>query len=323
MLVTNEEGLSFLLSEMKATSVSNPAIRKAELMVRCRGCEDYAKSKGHISLFITLTCPSKYHRAYSTSGDPTKNWNGSSARDAQEYLKTTFSRIRSELNRQGIRPYGFRVAEPHHDGTPHWHLLLFIKGSDEQSLKDIFTHYAFEEEGDEEGADKHRITIVKIDPNKGSATGYIAKYISKNIDGEDIDIGVYGENPSEAAGRIETWASIWGIRQFQQIGGAGVSIWRELRRLTPLEDPESLIELGRKAADDSKWDEYMKLMGGHDCARKDRPIKLVYKESVDISTGVLKENQYGEIKAQSIYGLEHDNVRINTRPHTWEISRAS
>jgi len=323
MLVTNEEGLSFLLAEMKAKSVSNPANRKAELMVRCRGFEEYAKTKEHISLFITLTCPSKYHRAYSTSGDPTKNWNGSTARDAQEYLKTTFSRIRSELDRQGIRPYGFRVAEPHHDGTPHWHLLLFIKGSDEQSLKDVFTYYAFEEDGEEEGADKHRITIVKMDPAKGGATAYIAKYISKNIDGENLDIGIYGENPTIAARRIETWASVWGIRQFQQIGGAGVSIWRELRRLDPLDDSESLIELARKAADESKWDEYLKTMGGDDCARKDRPIKLIYEESVDISTGVLKENQYGEIKVQSIYGLEHGNVRINTRPHTWEISRAS
>jgi hypothetical protein len=323
MLAINEEGQSFLLSELKATSVSNPRIRKDELMVRCRGFEDFAKAKKHTCIFITLTCPSKYHRAYSTSGDPTKNWDGSTPIDAQNYLKITFSRIRAELDRQGIRPYGFRVAEPHHDGTPHWHLLLFIKEDAEESLKEIFTHYAFEEDGNEEGADKHRITIVKIDPNKGSATGYIAKYISKNIDGENIDVGIYGENPTIAAKRIETWASVWGIRQFQQIGGAGVSIWRELRRMNPLDDPESIIELARKAADDSKWDDYLKTMGGDDCARKDRPIKLVYKDSVDVSSGVLKENQYGEIKAQSVYGIEHGSIRINTRPHTWEISRAS
>lgn len=93
--------------------------------------------------------------------------------------------------------------------------------------------YCFEEDGDEKGALKHRFEIVEIDPNKGSATGYIAKYISKNIDGKDLDEGVYGENPIVAAQRVETWASIWAIRQFQQIDGAQVSIWRELRPLDP------------------------------------------------------------------------------------------
>ena len=76
--------------------------------------------------------------------------------------------------------------EPHHDGTPHWHLLLFVEPENKTKLLDIMKRYCFEEDADEKGAVDHRFEVVKINPNKGSATGYIAKYISKNIDGKDL-----------------------------------------------------------------------------------------------------------------------------------------
>nr|WP_051682461.1 replication endonuclease [Hydrogenovibrio marinus] len=112
--------------------------------------------------------------------------------EAQNYLNNIWQRIRAKLDREGIRIYGFRVAEPNHDGTPHWHLLIFVNVNESKALVEIFHHYALLEDPEEKGAKEHRLTVTKIDPTKGSATGYIAKYISKNIDGSDLEEGFYG-----------------------------------------------------------------------------------------------------------------------------------
>tara|TARA_Y100000588_G_scaffold78262_1_gene81785 strand:+ start:2609 stop:2884 length:276 start_codon:yes stop_codon:yes gene_type:complete len=79
--------------------------------------------------------------------------------------------------------WGFRVIEPHHDGTPHWHLLLFIGPSQANELVNTLQNYVLQEDGNERGADTRRLKIEEIDRSKSSAATYIANYISKNIDG--------------------------------------------------------------------------------------------------------------------------------------------
>lgn len=321
MLAENEEGDVFLLSELQESSVSNPYVKKSELMVRCRGFENLAQSLGHAGVFITITCPSRYHKAYKNGATNPKH-DGSSPNVAQTYLQGVWARIRASLDRQDIRVYGFRVVEPHHDGTPHWHLLFFVEPESIEALNSTFLRYCLEEDADEKGAMENRVKFINIDPNKGSATGYIAKYVAKNINGEDLESGIYGENPVIAAERVTAWASVWGIRQFQQIGGAPVSPWRELRRLEQSTELESLLEQARLAADKSDWEGYQEAMGGVDCPKADRPISIVYWNEVDTDTGEMQCNQYGELKAPSIYGLKFNDEIINTRPHLWKIYRA-
>lgn len=322
ILAENEEGDIFLLSELQESSVSNPYVKKSELMVRCRGFENLAQSLGHKGVFITITCPSKYHRAFGKSGDANPRWNGANPIDAQEYLQKIWARIRASLDRQDIRAYGFRVAEPHHDGTPHWHMLFFVEPENIEALNSTLLRYCLEEDSNEKGALENRFKFINIDPNKGSATGYIAKYIAKNINGEDLVTGIYGENPLIAAERVTAWASVWGIRQFQQIGGAPVSPWRELRRMEQPDERDSVLEQARLAADNSDWEGYQTAMGGIDCPKADKPISIVYWNEVDVETGEMKSNQYGELKAPSIYGVKFNGKTINTRPHLWKIYRA-
>ncbi|EPE2682039.1 replication endonuclease [Vibrio alginolyticus] len=240
------------LSEMVLKSVSNPAIRRHELMVRCRGCEDIGNELGLQGLFLTLTTPSKYHNSYKKGGF-IDHWNGASPREAQAYLNNAWQRIRAKLGREEIRWFGVRVAEPHHDGTPHWHLLIWVKPEEVAQVRDIFISYATKEDRAELHPQyekekqkpfrkcayvgpmdyRPRCDFGYIDPEKGTATGYIAKYISKNIDGFAMDDEVSdetGKSVKDMAKNVSAWKSRWAIRQFQFFGGAPVTTYRELRR---------------------------------------------------------------------------------------------
>ncbi|EGQ8300093.1 replication endonuclease [Vibrio parahaemolyticus] len=237
-LLDEETGEEADLWDMVKKSVANPAIRRHELMVRCRGCEDIGNELGLQGLFLTLTTPAKYHNSYKKGGF-IGHWNGASPRDAQTYLNNVWQRIRAKLGRKEIRWFGVRVAEPHHDGTPHWHLLIWVKPEDKELVTEIFVDYATKEDKhelfDKQGKFDHsaRCDVGEIDPEKGTATGYIAKYISKNIDGFAMDDEVSdetGKSVKDMAKNVSAWKSRWNIRQFQFFGGAPVTTYRELRR---------------------------------------------------------------------------------------------
>lgn len=70
--------------------------------------------------------------------------------------------------------------------------------------------YACKEDSGELTSDKARFHAEAIDPEKGSATGYVAKYISKNIDGYALDSETddeSGQDLKETASAVSAWAA--------------------------------------------------------------------------------------------------------------------
>ena len=300
-LVEVGSGEIISVEEASHGSTSNLENRRAELMTRIRGCEELAEERRLIPMFLTLTCPSKYH--VFAKGRKNPKYNGSTPKQAQQHLTGNWDRIRAKLNRRGIDLFGLRIVEPHHEGCPHWHLLLFVEPSQRIEMLEIIVGYALEEDGDERGAQQRRVEIVQLD-EAGKAAGYVAKYVAKNIDGFKVgeDHESDGQSSMDTAQRVRARASTWGIRQFQFLGDASVTVYRELRRIA--NDPHQAASLTGEtqtamvAADEGDWAAYSKENGGPCCPNNARPIHPYYSEIKPV-TGIQRAGYMGRCYRQS------------------------
>ena len=344
-LYRNEAGQVYSLHELAALGNSNPVVRGGELMTRIRGAEEYADARAHVGLFLTLTLPSRFHPVKLGSGGrpfQNKKYQGATPRDGQLWLRDKWAKTRAALAREGVRMYGLRVAEPHHDATPHWHALIWAEDEAaalaiEEKVKD----YWLSDDGDEPGAEEHRVKVKRM--IKGGAAGYVAKYIAKSVgnvalaehmdvvNGQQIQLDLGPTDPANVKEtepghkRVDAWAATWGIRQFQTIGMPSVTVWRELRRVTP-DQLELFSQEGDRAAVRAfhachrrgeiraDWRLFMEAMGGHALPRKCWHLRTAHRTP---EPGTV--NKYGEeVKVGRIVGLQAQRGRM--RGH-WLVSR--
>ncbi|EPO4248956.1 replication endonuclease [Vibrio cholerae] len=251
MAVMNDEtGEVFDLAEVVKRTTANPENRRIEMMVRSRGNEERAIDLGYEGVFVNWTLPSKYHPS-------SHKWNGSTIKEGHKNLMEQWQRARARLAKDEIDYFGFRVAEPHKDGCSHAHMFLFCPKGQVSALVGHLETVAIEEDRAELGHDiTPRFTVKYADPSKGGATAYIAKYISKNVNGKYMP----ESEAEESAYRVRAWASTHRIRQFQAFGSPSVGLWRQLRRAGE-EDTAfcEKLEALRQSADNSRWKQFCEL----------------------------------------------------------------
>ncbi|HBW8811456.1 replication endonuclease [Klebsiella quasipneumoniae] len=309
-------------------SISNPEIRRMELMNTIAGIERYAASEGDVGMFITLTAPSKYHPTRQVGKGKEKTvqlnhgWNDEAytPKDTQRYLCRIWSLMRTAFKDNDLQVYGMRVVEPHHDGTPHWHMMLFCKPGQRKQITEIMRRYALKEDGDERGAAKQRFQAKHL--NQGGAAGYIAKYIAKNIDGYALDGQLdhdTGKPLQDTAAAVTAWASTWRIPQFKPIGLPTMGAYRELRKLprgvSIASEFDDRVEAARAAADEGEFDLYIAAQGGANVPRDSQTVRVARTASEET-------NDYEEdiIRVVGIYAphMGSGNIHV-TRSADWRI----
>lgn len=299
------------LSELVESSVSNPALRRAELMVRIGGADEFSVDANHVGLFLTITLPSEYHHMR-VDGSSNDKWSGKTARDGHERLLTCWQLARAQLDKERIDRYGLRVAEPHKSGTSHWHILMWCAPENKARIIEVVRE-KFLVQGD---VDHQRIglKVETIDRKRGGAKAYLAKYVSKNIDGHGMT-----HAQKNGARLVKFWASAHRIRQFQFFGLPPVGVWRELRKLSEEDAQDSPVQLKlafdacNKSAETGKVDfhKFIRAQGG--CgSRRVRPIRLV-------RAAKLMPNKYNESGQIVTLGLDCDWWQKITRTTIWII----
>lgn len=313
--INQTTGEAVPMADLIEASQANPCNRRRALMVRIKGIEASALSKGNVGLFLTITCPSRMHPRSSVTGAANPTYDGTWPTKAHKYLCRVWANALRAAAHEGIEPYGLRVVEPHHDACPHWHVLAFVKADQADAFASLVRSYALRDTPSEPGAQERRFVLERIDPSKGSAVGYVAKYVSKSIDGEGVESDTESDHDGrQAARRQVAWARVWAIRQFQFFGVPAITPTREFYRVEGGTLPGQVLPELHAACQANDYAAWLATAEAHGLRfgvdYSERPSNRYRGETTKAVQGV-------RVLGGDLPGL----LRITTRHDTWRIER--
>ena len=350
--LVNEQSDVISLMKAVEAGVANPENMRNELMLRIRETEELADEMGYTGGFYNITAPSRFHANSptwdgSTPKDASLYLNKlySQARAKLDRLEIPYFGIRvAEPHADGCTHWHMLLWMPtrYYDKVNHILRRYFTRDDREvffqrfKNRKSLRARYTKARRiwGLNKSKKVYtrapvknyfpsspRYTAIKMLPAQigkdgkktGGAAAYVAKYVSKNIDGfalaNEYDAET-GEKLTQAVNPVKAWASTWGIRQFQFQKSPSITIWRELRRVREEVQGNEQLEQIRQAADKGDFKTFVTLMGGFGIGR-DARFKPAYQHTE-------YGNQYAEF-TKTLKGVEDTFglCTLVTRVHTW------
>lgn len=271
------------LSDVMATSKS---ARRATLIALTLGLTDKAKKLGLAPVFITLTLPTQYHpnpKKGRCSYDPSI-----SPKDAFNEMQERWGRVRALFSKRGIDFFGIWTAEPHEDGCPHRHGLIWLPIGQLNDLKSaIKKHFPGK-----------RATKIKVLKGDGEATAkvssYVLTYVLKATDAAGKPEKEVDEDHLENFRRMQGWASANAARRFGFIGlpKGLIGTWRGIYNMADENITDPRIRLIKKRMRKRQYASALTLLGAFDKVEtSDQRFQPVYRE---------RQNKYREIYKQKI-----------------------
>ena len=281
---------------------NNAARRSAKIYARLKGLEQFCGSRGLEGYFVTLTLPPKFH-PNPANGNST--WNGATPSQGHAELQKRWRSIQRRVGENGGKCFGVRVEEPHEDGCPHWHALVFVAPKREAILRKCIARVF--------GSDL-AAQVERIDRTRGSGASYLLKYISPTLLDSEVDTTLLEEGASQSkktgkATRYDAHRATWGARSIQFFDVPGSStLWDEVRRIKEGSSEYQLLGLDglrlHAAAIQTRYGDFLEVLVE---LREPSPPRLT------VAYGV-----HGK-RNRAVVGIVIDGRLIQTRTKQWTV----
>jgi len=272
---------------------SSRKARLAALYAQTLGLDELTQRRGLLPVFLTMTLPPQHH-PNPRHGQPYAGLEWEDAPcpgETDAAMGGLWKQLRARLAADDIDLLGLRVVEPHQDGCPHLHAMMYLQDQEQSNRLDWHL-----QELCPEPVKGERIAskLMTLDRTKARPATYVMKYLLKCLPAHE-DAAVHADgtvrdgDPDHLAhyAEVQAWASERRLRRFAWLGLHGIrTTWQRIRAMTDdeIEYAPDAVQEAAHAMREGAWADALEAMGAIRADGRER-VRLTY---------AVKKNSYGE-----------------------------